>query len=129
MHAYALARRSRCFIMEAEPVNTLEGAGREDACWLVNEVNLDAWILYGGVLFCETFGNYWEYGLCILVIPRCEMWKLLAAMILNDKHIPVFQATISIDIEYNVSNKLIMYLIYYLLFSLFNFTFGHVENT
>jgi hypothetical protein len=23
------------------------------------------------------------------------MWKLLAAMILNDKHIPVFQATIS----------------------------------
>jgi len=57
------------------------------------------------------------------------MWKLLAAMILNDKHIPVFQATISIDIEYNVSNKLIMYLIYYLLFSLFNFTFGHVENT
>jgi len=43
-----------------------------------------------------------------------------AAMILT--YIPVFQATISIDIKYNVSNKLIMYSIYYILFSLLNFT-------
>jgi len=35
-------------------------------------------------------------------------------------YIPVFRATISIDIKYNVSNKLIMYSIYYILFSLLN---------